>query len=127
MAENVFRFIVRTQGVCCPVEYVRLTRKEDANELADFLGVHVRTIRQWRRKRQKKLISCERSNNCPHRLNAEPIVLPRQRRIRPAVPSASNDLSSHPSHDASAPCGTEQTPCSSPPESSSTPEKGQSD
>jgi len=77
---GVFRFLVKSIGVCCPHEYIRQTRREPAQSLADYLGLHVRTIRQWRLEDKKGRIKCERCPNCPNRPDAVPIELPRQRR-----------------------------------------------
>jgi hypothetical protein len=77
---SVFRFLCKSQGACCPAEYVKQTRREPPQQLADFLGVHVRTVNAWRLKVRRGKTSCERKPNCPYRLNAEPLILPRQRR-----------------------------------------------
>lgn len=82
MSNSVFRFIVKSLGVCCPAEYIRLTRKEPSKGLAAFLGVHVRTIRYWRFRVQHKKVGCERCPNCPRRPDASPILLPPQRKTR---------------------------------------------
>lgn len=80
MSNSVFRFIVKSLGVCCPAEYIRLTRKEPSKSLSAFLGVHVRTIRYWRFRVQHKKVGCEHCPNCPRRPDALPIVLPPQRK-----------------------------------------------
>jgi hypothetical protein len=93
---SVFRFLAKSQGACCPAEYVKQTRREPPQQLADFLGVHVRTVNAWRLKVKRGKTSCERKPNCPYRLNAEPLILPRQRRtpqpIRlDSVPASQSD------------------------------------
>jgi hypothetical protein len=77
---SVFRFLVKSLKVCCPAEYIRLTRTEHAQSLADFLGVHKRTIYSWRLAVKRGKAKCEHCPNCPRRPDAIPIALPRQRR-----------------------------------------------
>jgi hypothetical protein len=85
---SMFRDLVKYLKVCCPAEYIRLTRKEPSASLAEFLGVHVRTVRYWRRNVAKGRIKCESCSNCPRRPDAVPIELPRQRKRPPQKPDA---------------------------------------
>jgi len=78
--DSAFRFIVKCQKVCCPYEYLRQTRRESSQNLADFLGFSVRTIRYWRLRYKKELVKCERMSDCPNRPDAKPILLQRQRK-----------------------------------------------
>lgn len=77
---EVFRGLSKLQGACCPAEYIRQTRLEPSQSLADFLGVSVRTIRYWRLRTAKGKVKCEKRPNCPRRLAAIPLQIPRQRR-----------------------------------------------
>lgn len=89
---SVFRFLCKSQGACCPFEYIKQSRREPPQQLADFLGVHVRTVNAWRLRVRRGKTACERQPNCPHRLNAEPLILPRQRRSPRPLPLSSEHV-----------------------------------
>ena len=79
--DGPFRFIVKSLKVCCPAEYIRLTRNIHSGRLAEFLGVSSRCIRYWRTRVKKGEVKCEKCPNCPRRPDATPIILPRQQRM----------------------------------------------
>lgn len=79
---SVFRFLVKSMNVCCPAEYIRLTRRILPQRLADYLGIHVRTLRSWRRRVESGKEQCKRSHNCAKLCPDRPdvVVIPRRRR-----------------------------------------------
>jgi hypothetical protein len=86
--EGPFRFIVRALEICCPYEYLRQTRREASQDLADYLGFDVRTIRYWRLRYRNGIVACERCSDCVKRPDAVPIILPRQRKPKRLPPSS---------------------------------------
>lgn len=100
---NVFRFCVKSLGVCCPAEYIRLTRRILPHDLAAHLGVSVRTISFWRLKLKRGKIGCEHHHSCPRRPDAQPISLPPQRRIPRRPPAVAVPVSEQSPSPASSP------------------------
>lgn len=64
MSSSVFRGCVESLGVCCPAQYIFLTRRKTPQAIADHLGVHVRTVRYWRYWVRTKKVVCEQKDCC---------------------------------------------------------------
>jgi hypothetical protein len=83
--DSLFKSTIKSLGVCCPAEYLHLTRTQRTEDIAEYLGFHIRTIAYWRRRWRLNKVKCEKCSQCLRRSDAIPLELPRQKKRQPLL------------------------------------------